>query len=87
MRSRNRRLLSLAAHGSIAREAGASGSASGGVPPNTPPKGKGKRPRYPERALRPSFQTAELIRSIMMTSTPESQSRKPSAGTKIGSGL
>ena len=37
-----------------AREARAPGSA----PPSTPSKGKGKRPRYPDGALRPSFQTA-----------------------------
>ena len=37
------------------REAGAPSSGPGGVPPSTPSKGKGKRPRG---ALRPSFQTA-----------------------------
>ena len=41
-----------------AREASAPSSTTGGVPPSTPPKRKGKRPRYPDKAPRPSFQTA-----------------------------
>ena len=87
-RSRNRRLLSLAAHGSSfaaeAREAGTSSSTPGGVPPNT----NYLEENYPPGVHRPgTFRPADTeadLESIPEGGRPTSKARSSAAPSTAG---